>query len=63
MPAPSEHKTVHARILAYAQAIGWTFVSREQAEHRRAGLDDVASGSEPTRLIRENGGQECPRSF
>jgi type I restriction enzyme, R subunit len=29
---PSEHKTVQARILAYAQEIGWTFVSREQAE-------------------------------
>lgn len=55
MPAPSEHKTVQARILAYAQAIGWFFVSREQADHRRAGF--------PTRRIRENGGQECPPSF
>jgi type I restriction enzyme R subunit len=35
MPIPSEHKTVQARILAYAEAIGWTFVSREEAEHRR----------------------------
>ena len=35
MPTPGEHKTVQARILAYAQAIGWTFVSREQAEQRR----------------------------
>lgn len=32
MPTPSEHKTVQARILAYAEAIGWTFVSREEAE-------------------------------
>jgi type I restriction enzyme, R subunit len=32
---PSEHKTVQARILAYAQEIGWTFVSREEAERRR----------------------------
>jgi type I restriction enzyme R subunit len=55
MPKPSEHKTVQARILAYAEAIGWTIVAREQAEHRRAGF--------PTRLIRENGGQECPPSF
>jgi type I restriction enzyme R subunit len=35
MPTPGEHKTVQARILAYAQAIGWTLVSREQAEQRR----------------------------
>jgi len=31
---PGEHKTVQARILAYAQEIGWFFVSREQAEQR-----------------------------
>ena len=37
MPTPSEHKTVQARILTYAQAIGWTFVPREQAEQRRGG--------------------------
>ncbi|MCB1903337.1 MAG: HsdR family type I site-specific deoxyribonuclease, partial [Gammaproteobacteria bacterium] len=30
-----EHKTVQARILAYAEAIGWTFVAREEAEQRR----------------------------
>jgi type I restriction enzyme R subunit len=36
---PNEHKTVQARILAYAQEIGWSFVSREVAEARR--------GSEP----------------
>jgi type I restriction enzyme R subunit len=35
MPAPGEHKTVQARILAYAQEIGWTFVPREEAERRR----------------------------
>jgi len=35
MPTPSEHKTVQARILAYAQEIGWTFVPREEAEQRR----------------------------
>lgn len=28
---PGEHKTVQARILAYADAIGWTFVPREDA--------------------------------
>ncbi|MCB1044427.1 MAG: HsdR family type I site-specific deoxyribonuclease [Acidobacteria bacterium] len=35
MPTPGEHKTVQARILAYAEAIGWKFVSREEAEQRR----------------------------
>jgi type I restriction enzyme R subunit len=35
MPAPGEHKTVQARILAYAQEIGWTFVPRAEAEARR----------------------------
>ena len=25
MPTPSEHKTVQARILAYTEAISWTF--------------------------------------
>ena len=28
MPTPTEHKTVQARILAYAQEIGWKLVSR-----------------------------------
>ena len=37
MPTPSEHKTVQARLLKYAEAIGWTFVPREQAEQRRGG--------------------------
>ena len=35
MPTPSEHKTVQARILAYAQEIGWTIVPREESEQRR----------------------------
>ena len=35
MPTPGEHKTVQARILAYAEAIGWTIVSREEDEQRR----------------------------
>jgi type I restriction enzyme R subunit len=35
MPTPTEHKTVQARILAYAQEIGWTIVIREEAERRR----------------------------
>ena len=32
MPTPSEHKTVQARTLGYAKAIGWAFVPREDAE-------------------------------
>ncbi|MBN1958726.1 MAG: HsdR family type I site-specific deoxyribonuclease, partial [Desulfuromonadales bacterium] len=32
---PGEHKTVQARILKYAEEIGWTIVSREEAEERR----------------------------
>ena len=35
MPTPGEHKTIQARILAYAKAIGWTIVSRVEAERRR----------------------------
>ena len=35
MPAPGEHKTVQARILHYAQEIGWKYVSRADAEVRR----------------------------
>ena len=35
MPMPGEHKTVQSRILEYAEAIGWTFVPREEAEKRR----------------------------
>ncbi|NTV46713.1 MAG: hypothetical protein HGB11_09420, partial [Chlorobiales bacterium] len=38
MPTPSEHKTVQSRILAYAGAIGWTVVPREEAEERRCGF-------------------------
>lgn len=35
MPTPGEHKTVQARILQYAQEIGWTIVPRAEAEARR----------------------------
>ena len=35
MAKPGEHKTVQARFLGYAEAIGWTLVSREEAELRR----------------------------
>ncbi len=32
IPTSSEHKNVQARILAYAETISWTIVSREEAE-------------------------------
>jgi type I restriction enzyme R subunit len=38
---PGEHKTVQARILEYAEDIGWTFVPGEEAEQRR-GFDSDA---------------------
>jgi type I restriction enzyme R subunit len=39
MDAPSEHKSVQARILKYAGEIGWSFVSQSEAENRR-GFDN-----------------------
>ena len=45
MPKPGEHKTVQARILKYAQEIGWTLVSRAEAERRR-GFDPEAATPE-----------------
>jgi type I restriction enzyme R subunit len=51
MSKPGEHKTVQARILAYAEAIGWTIVSREEAEQRRAPSPEGyggTSGNSPT---------------
>jgi type I restriction enzyme R subunit len=41
---PTEHKSVQARILKYAQEIGWSFVSQSEAEERR-GFDP--SGASP----------------
>ncbi len=41
MTTSGEHKTVQARILAYADAIGWTIVPREEAEQRRGFDPDV----------------------
>ncbi len=49
MPAPTEHKTVQARILKYAQEIGWTFVIRSEAEKRRGFNYDVANVQERCR--------------
>ena len=45
MPKPGEHKTVQGRILQYAQEIGWTYVSRAEAEARR-GFDPTGAAEE-----------------
>ena len=45
MPTPSEHKTVQARILAYAQESGWTLVSRAEADVRRASSSEGYAGT------------------
>ncbi len=49
MPAPGEHKTVQARILAYAQEIGWTYVPRAEAEARRGFDPDGATPEDRAR--------------
>jgi len=49
MPTPGEHKTVQARILAYAQEIGWRLVSRAEAEKRRGFDPDGATPEERAR--------------
>ena len=43
MPTPTEHKTVQARILEYAQEIGRTFVPRAEANRRRSFQATVGS--------------------
>lgn len=35
MPKPTEHESVQARILKYADEIGWTTVPRSEAEKQR----------------------------
>lgn len=52
MPTPGEHKTVQARILGYAEAIGWTIVSRAVAEERR--------GAIPAPFCRKDGDKNVP---
>ena len=49
MPVPTEHKTVQARILAYAQEIGWTYVPRAEAEGRRGFDPDGATPEDRAR--------------
>ena len=49
MPKPGEHKTVQARILQYAQDIGWTYVPRAEAEKRRGFDPDGATAEDRAR--------------
>jgi type I restriction enzyme R subunit len=49
MTTPGEHKTVQARILQYAQQIGWTYVSRSEAERRRGFDPDATTNDERAR--------------
>lgn len=48
MSKPGEHKTVQTRILQYAQEIGWMFVPRTEAEHRRGFDPSAGSGQHPS---------------
>ncbi len=50
MPTPTEHKTVQARILAYAQEIGWRCMPRAEAEARRGFDPDGATPEDRARL-------------
>jgi type I restriction enzyme, R subunit len=50
MPTPGEHKTVQARILQYAQEIGWTYVPRLEAEKRRGFDPDGATAEDRARV-------------
>lgn len=49
MPKPGENKTVQARILHYAQEIGWRYVSRAEAEARRGFDLDAATPEDRAR--------------
>jgi type I restriction enzyme R subunit len=46
MPKPTEHKSVQARILQYAEDIGWIIVSQIEAEKRRGFAAGVVSPRE-----------------
>ncbi len=49
MSKPGEHKTVQARILHYAQEIGWRYVPRAEAEARRGFDSDGATPEDRAR--------------
>jgi type I restriction enzyme R subunit len=48
MPKPTEHKSVQARILKYAEEIGWSVVARSEAEDRRGFASTALSTSDAT---------------
>lgn len=51
---PGEHKTVQARILAYAQEAGWSLVSRKEAGQRRGfepQMAQMGTDAEPQKKI------------
>jgi type I restriction enzyme R subunit len=54
MSKPGEHKTVQARILAYAQEIGWSFGSREEADQRRGCEPQILQKGEDEKYPNEN---------
>jgi type I restriction enzyme, R subunit len=49
MPKPGEHKTVQARILKYAHDIGWSIVTRGEAEQRRVFDSSAVTPQEKSR--------------
>ena len=51
MPTLAEYKTVPARTLEYAEAIGWMLVSREEAEQRRGFDPDDPPADRATREL------------
>lgn len=55
MDKPTENKSVQVRILAYAGDIGWTIVSRQDAENRR--------GFDPTGLTPKERAKTASRFF
>ena len=55
MPTPGEHKTVQARILTYAQEIGWRYVTRAEAERRRGFTPNLPPHPNPLPVDGERG--------
>ncbi|MGI9067219.1 MAG: type I restriction endonuclease [Pyrinomonadaceae bacterium] len=49
MPVTGEHKTVQARILHYAQQIGWRYVARAEGETRRGFDSDGTTAQDSAR--------------
>lgn len=54
MPKPTEHKSVQARILKYAQDIGWSFIPQPEAESRRGFASTTLSDPDEAQSERNN---------